>query len=186
MGTPALRTVVVLVAMVVVVACGGGLTAVTPTASHPAPTVSTRNPGGALAGFLHAAALQENSQVLRWLATTTDSTNLHELLTVYSGFGAGNGFFWEVKGVSPTGERSVDATHAQVALTGPIVWCLGAAPNDPAATCSAVNGVAGLQNTYAAVAVAGEWKADVDVNASSGLDHNPRASPTATGTPAVP
>lgn len=186
MGTPALRTVVVLVAMVAVAGCGGGLTAVTPTPSPPPPTASTRNPGGAVAGFLHAAALQDNSQVLRWLATTTDSTNLDELLTVYSGFGGGNGFFWQVNGVTPTGARNLDATHAEVALTGPIVWCLGAGLNDPAATCSAVNGVAGLQNTYAAVAVAGEWKADVDVNASSGLDHNPRASPTATVPTPVP
>ncbi len=186
MGTSALRTVVLLVVMVTVVACSGGLPAATPTASPPAPTASTRNPGVALAGFLHAAALQDNSQVLRWLATTTDSTNLNELLKVYSGFGAGNGFFWEVDGVSATGERNVDATHAEVALTGPIVWCLGAAAKDPAATCSAVNGVAGLQHTYAAVSVAGEWRADVDVNASSGLDHNPRASPTATAPPPAP
>ena len=28
----------------------------------------------------------------------------------------------------------------------------------------------------------GDWKADIDINASSGLDHNPQASPT----PSVP
>ena len=39
--------------------------------------------------------------------------------------------------------------------------------------------VSGHPHTYAAVQVDGRWKADVDVNASSGLDHNPQASPTA-------
>jgi hypothetical protein len=178
MGRSATGAVATLAAVVALAGCGSS-TAVSPTPTPPLRTPSTANPAGALAGFLHAASLQDDSQVLSWLATPADTADLNELLKVYADFGTSGGFFWEVSGVTATGERIVDATQADVALSGPIVWCLGKAPSDPAATCSAVNGVSGLQNTYAAVSVDGEWRADVDVNASSGLDHNPQASPTA-------
>jgi hypothetical protein len=45
--------------------------------------------------------------------------------------------------------------------------------------------VPGQQSTDAAQDVAGEWKGDIDINASGGLDHNPQASPTA-GAPTPP
>jgi hypothetical protein len=61
-----------------------------------------------------------------------------------------------------------------------VVWCLGRAPDDPAATCNLVTGVSAVQHTYAAVSVDGTWKADIDINASSSLDHNPQASPRST------
>jgi hypothetical protein len=186
-ATSTARAVAVLTMVLAVAGCGGGgVTALTPSPTPVAPTASTANPGGALTGFLHAASQQDNGQVLSWLATAADSADLNELLKVYSDFGTSGGFFWEVDGLTATGERAIDGTHAVVALSGPIVWCLGKAANDPTATCSQVNGVGGLQNTYAAVSVGGEWKADVDVSASSGIDTNPLASPTATASTPTP
>jgi hypothetical protein len=170
----------ILAAMAGAVLAGCGATVATsPTPTHVVTTPSTASAGGALAGFLAAAADEDNTQVPVWLATPTDSTDLTELLRVYADFGTAGGVFWEVAGVRVTGVTSVDATHADVALSGPVVWCLGKAAGDPAATCSQVTGVPARQDTYAAINVDGRWKADIDVNASGGLDHNPRASPTA-------
>jgi hypothetical protein len=133
-----------------------------------------------MAGFLAAAAEQDNTQVPLWLATTTDTTDLSEVLNVYSGFGSDPhvGLFWAVHALGVTAVRGVDATHANVTLNGDIVWCLGKAPNDPTATCAAVNGVPGRTHTYATLAAEGRWKVDVDIKASSQLDQNPQASPT--------
>jgi hypothetical protein len=178
MGRSPSRAVATLAATIGLAGCGRS-TVTTPTRTPAVATPSRANPGGALTGFLHAAAEQDSEQVLSWLATPADDADLGALLKLYAGFGTSAGFFWAVGGVTATGERTIDDTHADVALSGPIVWCLGKAANDPTATCSQVNGVSGLQNTYAAVSVDGAWKADVDVNASSGLEHNPEASPTA-------
>ena len=144
-------------------------------------TASAANPSGAMTGFLRAASLQDNGQVPAWLATSTDTANLAELLMVYSQFGNGTGsaLFWAVKGLHVTGAIQADPTHAQVTLNGPVVWCLGATPTDPTATCSAVNGVSGATDTYAVVSVDGRWKVDIDINASTQLDQNPLASPGA-------
>jgi hypothetical protein len=150
-----------------------------PTPTSVVVTPSTGTAGGALAGFLAAAAGQDNNQVPVWLATSADSTALTELLRVYAGYGTAGGLFWEVAGVHVIGVTAVDAGHADVTLSGAVAWCLGKAPKDPAATCSQVSGVPGRQRTYVAQDVAGEWKADIDINASAGLDHNPQASPTA-------
>jgi hypothetical protein len=178
MGTS--RWCTVMAAMVGTTLAGCGDTrAATPTPTPVVATPSTGSAGGALAGFLAAAGAQDNNQVPAWLATTTDSTDLTALLRVYADFGTTGGLFWEVAGVRVTGGTIVDATHADVRLSGAVVWCLGKAPNDPAATCSQVAGVSGMQNTYAAIAVDGKWKADIDVNASGGLDRNPQASPRA-------
>lgn len=161
----------------------GGARAVTPTPRPTAAPPSTAAVVAALDGFLAAAASQDESAVQGYLATATDRADLTEILRVYAGFGSGSGgFYWETAGIRVTGADRVDATHATVSLSGPIVWCLGQGPSDPTATCSAVDGLAPAPNTYAAVSVAGGWKADVDVNASTGLDHNPHASPT----PSVP
>jgi hypothetical protein len=159
-------------------ACGG-TTLVPRTPSAAVSTPSAGSAAGAMNGFLAAARAEDNNRVLTWLATTTDSADLSELLKVYSDFGATAGLFWEVAGVHLTRVTTVDATHANIVLSGDVVWCLGKAPNDPSAMCSAVSGVAGMEHTYAATAVDGTWKVDIDVNASSGLDHNPQASPTA-------
>jgi hypothetical protein len=159
-------------------ACGDAAARVsspTPTGVVAAP--STNSPAGALTGFLRAAGAQDNTLVPAWLATSTDATSLADLLSVYSGYAAGRGIFWAVAGVRVTGVTTVDATHADVMLSGPVVWCLGMAADDPAATCNLVTGVSGAQDTYAAASVDGTWKADIDINASSGLDHNPQASP---------
>lgn len=162
--------------------CGEG-PAGSPSPTQAVTTPSTGSAGGALAGFLAAAVAEDNTQVPVWLATPADSTDLTELLKVYADFGTAGGLFWEVAGVRVTGVSAVDATHAAVALSGPVVWCLGSAPGDPAATCSQVTGLPARPDTYAAIDVDGQWKADIDVNASAGLDHNPQASPTA-GAPA--
>lgn len=161
--------------------CGEGAAA-SPSPTQVVTTSSTGSAGGALAGFLAAAAAEDNTQVPVWLATPADSTDLTELLKVYADFGATGGLFWEVAGVHVIGVGAVDATHAAVALSGPVVWCLGTTPGDPAATCSQVTGLPSRPDTYSAIDVDGQWKADIDVNASAGLDHNPQASPTA-GTP---
>lgn len=141
-----------------------------------------------MAGFLAAAAQQDNAQVPLWLATTTDTADLTEVLTVYSSFGLDThgGLFWAVHGLDVASVDGSDATHATVTLTGDIVWCLGKASNDPTATCSAVNGVPGHPHTYAAVSVDGRWRVDVDINASSQLDQNPQASPTGGAATASP
>lgn len=177
---------VAVVAVTALAGCGGGLSTLTPSPTAAGPTASTANAAGAVNGFLQAASQQDNGRVLTWLASPADMTHLNELLKVYTDFGTAGGFFWNVAGVSATGQRGVDATHVDVALSGPIDWCLGRAPNDPGATCSEVTGVTGLQDTYVAVSVGGEWKVDVDVDASTGLDHNPRASPTATAPSPTP
>jgi hypothetical protein len=158
--------------------CGEGAAA-SPSPTQVVTTPSAGSAGGALAGFLAAAVAEDNTQVPVWLATPADSTDLTELLKVYADFATASGVYWEVAGVHVIGVSAVDATHAAVALSGPVVWCLGTMPGDPAATCSQVNGLPTRLDTYAAIDIDGQWKADIDVNASSGLDHNPQASPTA-------
>ncbi|MDQ6857044.1 MAG: hypothetical protein M3Z57_08225, partial [Candidatus Dormibacteraeota bacterium] len=166
--------------------CGDTTTAPrSATSTSGAATPSAQSPAGAVAGFLAAAANQDNSQVPVWLATTADTTNLNELLRVYSSFGS-SGVFWVVNRLTVIGVDSAGAGRANVTLSGDIVWCLGKAANDPAATCSVVNPVGGRPHTYAAVQVDGRWKVDIDVNSSSGLDHNPQASPTASAPTATP
>jgi hypothetical protein len=177
------------VMVVLATACGdntGGPSTATPSPAAATPSVAS--PGGALAGFLTAARNQDNTQVPAWLASSTDTTDLTELLRVYASFGTSGGVFWVVSRLGVTAVAGTGAGRANVTLNGDIVWCLGKAANDPAATCSVVNSVSGHPHTYAAVQVDGRWKADIDVNASSGLDHNPAASPTAgapTATPAA-
>ncbi len=182
------RGLLIAPAAVVLLAAGCGDAA--PAAAPPiaSTSVSTTAPAGAMAGFLTAAATQDNSRVTAWLATTADAFDLSEIVKVYSNFGnqTAGGLFWEVTGVHVTRVDSVDATHAEVALNSDIVWCLGRAANDPAAACSAVAGLAGKPHTYAAVAVDGSWKVDIDINASSQLDHNPEASPTASAPTPTP
>jgi hypothetical protein len=160
--------------------CGDAVRVASPRPTVVVSTPSTNGPSSALTGFLDAARAQDNTRVQVWLATSTDATSLADLLSVYGGYAAGTGIFWAVTGVRVTRVTTVDATHADVMLSGPVVWCVGRAPDDPAATCNLVTGVAGAQDTYAAVSVDGTWKADIDINTSSGLDHNPQASPTST------
>ena len=165
-------------APVLVAACGDNTVAsihASPTPVTATPSVAS--PGGALAGFLAAAHNQDNSQVPLWLATTADTDDLNELRRVYSTFGT-SGVYWVVSGLTVTGVAGAGAGRANVTLSGDIVWCLGKAGNDPTATCSVINPVSGRSHTYAALQVDGSWKADIDVNASSGLDHNPGASRT--------
>lgn len=177
----------VMVGMVGVVLAGcGGAPVASPTPTPSVATPSTSSAGGAVAGFLAAAGAQDNSRVPGWLATSTDSAHLNELLRVYSDFGTTGRLFWDVAGVRVTGVTTVDASHADVALSGAVVWCLGTAPNDPAATCSRVTGASGRLHTYAAIEVDGRWKADIDINASSSLGHNPQAAPRTAGPPAPP
>ena len=179
MGTPRRLGVTMAIAVCAISAGCGSTVAPQPTPRASPTTPSVATPGGALAGFLSAARSQDNSQVPVWLATDKDTSDLAELLRVYSNFGTSGGIFWEVEGVTVAGVANTGAGRANVTLSGDIVWCVGKAPNDPAATCSVVNAVSGLRHTYAAIQVDGRWKADIDVNASSGLDHNPEASPTA-------
>jgi hypothetical protein len=174
-------------AAVLATACGdSAVSPATSAPSQPAATPSVASPGGALAGFLAAARNQDSSQVPVWLASTTDTTDLNELLRVYSSFGNSGGFFWEVSHLRVIAVAGTGTGRANVTLSGDIVWCLGKAPNDPSATCSVVNAVSGLRHTYAALQVDGGWKADIDVNSSSGLDHNPETSPTAGAATATP
>lgn len=177
------------VAITLALAVAGCGDTVAPTNTPPTPTATTpslASPGGALTGFLAAARNEDNSQIPVWLATSTDASDLAELLRVYSDFGSSGGLFWEVARVTVTGVANVSAGRADVTLSGDIVWCIGKAANDPTATCSAVTSVSGMPHTYAALQVDGHWKADIDINASSGLDHNPQASPTAGAPTATP
>jgi hypothetical protein len=160
--------------------CGHSPAATTATPLPTAVNASVASPGGALAGFLAAARHQDNGQVATWLATASDITDLSQLLAVYTGFGSAGGLFWEVDGDTVKGVTSAGNSRAHVVLSGDIVWCLGKAADDPAATCSVVSPLPGEAHTYAAVKVNGRWKVDIDINASSGLDHNPQASGTAT------
>ena len=166
-------------AVVALSGCGsaGGLPTPVPSSSSSAP--STDSATGAMLGFLAAAADQDNGQVPAWLATSSERDSLAELLNVYSQFGSGTNsrLFWAVANLHVDSSTSTDSTHANVALNGPIVWCLGKSPGDSSATCAAVNGVAGMPHTYAAQSVDGRWKVDIDINASSQLDQNPQASP---------
>jgi hypothetical protein len=166
--------------------CGDAARVASPTPTVVASTPSTNSPSSALSGFLDAARTQDNTLVPAWLATSTDATSLADLLSVYSGYAAGTGLFWAVTGVRVTRVITVDATHADVMLSGPVVWCFGRAPDDPAATCNVVSGVSGAMDTYSAVSVDGTWKADIDINASSSLDHNPQASPGSAGATSSP
>ncbi len=176
------RRAAALTALVVglLAACGAnGATPPSTSSSPVAATPSIDSPGGALAGFLAAARDEDETQVQVWLATTAEANDLAELVHVYSGFGTNGGVFWIVQGVAVTGVSAVGSGHARVTLSGDIAWCLGKTPNDPAAACSVVNPVVGTAHTYMAAQVDGKWKADIDINASSGIDHNPQASPTA-------
>lgn len=188
MGTSRCRAAIaVVIAGVLGTACGDSAAPATTSASTTATaTPSVDSPGGAFAGFLSAAANQDNSQVPVWLATSADTTDLNELLRVYATFSTSGGFYWAVARVAVVSVEATGSGHANVTLSGDIVWCLGKSANDPTATCSAVTSVSGHPRTYAALQVDGRWKADVDVNASSGLDHNPQASPTAAAPTATP
>jgi hypothetical protein len=166
--------------------CASAARVASPTPTVVLSTPSTNGPSSALTGFLDAARAQDNTRVPVWLATSTDATSLADLLSVYGGYAAGTGIFWAVTGVRVTRVITVDATHADVILSGPVVWCVGRAPDDPAATCNLVTGVSGAQDTYTAVSVDGTWKADIDINASSSLDHNPQASPASTAATSSP
>jgi hypothetical protein len=181
--------IAVVIAGLLATACGDN-TAARPTSAATATaavaTPSVDSPEGAFAGFLSAAANQDATQVPVWLATTRDTTDLDELIRVYTAFGSSGGFFWAVGRVTVVSASSTGSGRANVTLSGDIVWCLGKSADDPAATCSAVNSVSGHARTYVALQVDGRWKADVDVNASSGLDHNPQASPTAAAPTATP
>ncbi|MBJ7595768.1 MAG: hypothetical protein JF886_13090 [Candidatus Dormibacteraeota bacterium] len=179
MGTPRRVAITIAFAICAALAGCGSTVAPQPTPSPPPTPPSVASPGGALAGFLAAARNQDNTQLPVWLATNKDTSDLAELLRVYSDFGTSGGIFWEVNGVTVTAVADAGAGRATVTLSGAITWCVGKAANDPAATCSAVTPVAGTAHAYTAIQVEGRWKADVDINASSGLDHNPQASPTA-------
>jgi hypothetical protein len=169
-------------------ACGASADTPTPSATAAAPTASPANPSGAMAGFLAAASLQDNGQVPAWLATSADTNDLAEVVSVYNQFGNGiaSGLFWAVGGLHVVSASQSDATHAQVTLNGPVVWCLGRTASDPTAACSAVNGVPGLAHTYAALSVNGRWKVDIDINASTQLDQNPQATPSGRATTPTP
>ena len=173
-----LTAVVATLAAVTVAGCGSAVPSPSPSRAAGAVTASTASAGGAMAGFLAAASATDSRGVSRWLATSTDSTDLADLISVYGGFGNGDSLFWEVSGLRVTVVTAVDTTHADVTLNGPVVWCGGAARADPSATCSDVNSVSGLPNTYVALRVGGSWKADIDVDASSRLSGNPGAPKT--------
>jgi hypothetical protein len=170
--------VVATIAAAAVAGCATTVALPSPSRAAGAVTPSTTSAGGAMAGFLAAASASTSGGVSRWLATSTDSTDLADLISVYGGFGNGESLFWEVSGLRVTAVTAVDTTHADVTLNGPVVWCGGAARADPSATCSEVNSVSGLRNTYAALRVGGTWKADIDVDASSSLSGNPGAPKT--------
>jgi hypothetical protein len=177
MATSRWRAAVVAgMAGVIMAGCGAAPTASPkPTTAAAAPSSGT--PGGAMAGFLAATRAQDNTRVQAWLATATDITNLSELLRVYSDCGDGRGLFWDVAGVRVTGVTIIDSGHADVELSGAVVWCVGKSVNDPAATCNLVTAVAAM-HTYAAIAVDGRWRVDIDADSSSSVDRNPLASPT--------
>jgi hypothetical protein len=177
-----LTAVVATLAAVAVAGCGSAVPSPSPSRAAGAVTPSTGSAGGAMAGFLAAARARDSRGVSQWLATSIDSTDLADLTTVYGGFGNGESLFWEVSGLRVTAVTVVDATHADVTLNGPVVWCGGAARADPSATCSEVTSVSGLRNTYIALRVGGTWKADIDVDASSSLSGNPGVPKT----PAAP
>ena len=180
MATPRRVAATIAIAVSAVLAGCGSTPPPPPQTPSPTPTTaSVASPGGALAGFLAAARNQDNTQLPAWLATGKDTSDLAELLRVYSDFGTAGGIFWEVDGVTVTAVADAGAGRADVTLSGVITWCVGKAANDPAATCSVVTPETGTTHTYVAIQVDGRWKADIDINASSGLDHTPEASPTA-------
>jgi hypothetical protein len=163
---------------VIMAGCGAAPTA-SPKPTAAGVTPASGSPGAAVAGFLAAAGAQDNTRVQAWLATAADITNLTELLRVYSDFGDGRGLFWDVAGMRVTGVTIIDTGHADVELSGAVVWCVGRAIHDPAATCNLVTGVvAAMRHTYSAIAVGGRWRVDIDVDSSSGVDRSPLASPT--------
>ncbi len=171
---------VVLTAALAATGCGQGSSSSSTPSAHPATTApAAAGPAGAMVDFLTAANHQDHTRVTASLATATDVTNLDELLRVYAGFGSAGGLYWDVARLTVSRVVAAGNGRADVTLSGDIAWCLGKAASDPAATCSVVNPVAGMAHTYVVVDVDGQWKADVDVNASSGIDHNPQASPTA-------
>lgn len=180
-GRPSRVGVVAALTALALVACAPGSPAPSsipqPVRATGAASPSTTSPAGAMAGFL-AAAGTGGAGVSQWLATPTDVADLADLVSVYGGFGNGESLFWEITGLRVTAVTTVDATHADVMLSGPVVWCGGAARTDPAATCSVVNSVSGLRDTYVAARAGGGWKADIDVDASSALTGNPAAPRT--------
>jgi hypothetical protein len=174
--------VVATLAAVAVAGCGSAVPSPSPSRAAGVVTPSSESAGGAMAGFLASASARDSRGVSQWLATSIDSTDLADLTSVYGGFGSGESLFWEVSDLRVTAVTAVDTTHADVTLNGPVVWCGGAARADPSATCSEVNSVPGLRNTYVALRVGGTWKADIDVDASSSLSGNPGVPKT----PAAP
>lgn len=180
------RRLLTVVAITLLAGCSSA-TATTTTAPALLPTASAPSSGAAraMSGFLTAAAADDNSRIPSWLATSEDTADLAEVVSVYGTFAteAHAGLFWEVRGLRVVGVSAVDANDADVALNGDVVWCLGTGADDPTASCEAVNGVAGRPHTYRAVAAAGSWRVDIDIHASSQLEGNPLASP-APGSPA--
>jgi hypothetical protein len=77
-------------------------------------------------------------------------------------------------------------TTSTVALSGPIVWCLGSGPSDAKASCAQPDGAQGQAPVYKAVKQGGQWYVDFDINNGRNLPGNPGLSSGTPSTPSTP
>ena len=128
--------------------------------SRPRPSIDPR-PAGPWPASSPPPRSRTTPRCQLWLATTTDTTDLTELVYVYSGLGTTRRHLLGGAGLDVAAVNGPDATHADVTLTGDIVWCLGKAPNDPrrpAARSTAFRGSAHLRGGLRSTALAGRHR----------------------------
>lgn len=150
--------------------CGAGSATATPTTQ----VATYSSPAGAAAGFLTAAATGTGAA---WIAPGNDSKHLAEIGQMELALGIRAPLFWELSDTHVVSVHQLDDSHATVTLSKQLVWCLGAGPSDPTATCTAPSGIG--PNMYSAVRIGGKWYMDIDIDKGVGL----RANPAVTSSP---
>jgi hypothetical protein len=181
------RTIIPLLALLALTACGGDKSptpasaasqAPPTTPAPPSPTAATAShdsPDGAMAGLLEAMRSGDNTAVQAWLSPTppSDRSSVTQVERMQSMLGLEGRLFWLV------GERKIvdvetEGTTAEVELDGYIVWCTGSGPDDADASCAQPNGSGDEQTTtYDAVQVEGQWYVHLDLNRGELIKGNP-------------
>lgn len=129
---------------------------------------------GAMAGLLAAMKTGDNKQVAQWVSPTpaSDRQSLTTTQRMQSALGLGGDLFWEVDKLTIKSAKE-SGTSGTVALSGPIVWCLGDGPTDAKASCAQPNGANGQAPVYKAVKQGEQWYIDMDINKGRNLPSNP-------------
>ncbi|MEA2398406.1 MAG: hypothetical protein QOK25_1962 [Thermoleophilaceae bacterium] len=186
----AVRIVLVAVASAALIAGCGSSSKKKPAAPKTV-TPSHASPDGAMAGLLAAMKTGDNTQVQGWLSPVPpgDRTSIEQSVRMQKDLGLNGKLFWEVDKLAVKSTQTTGSS-ATVALSGPIIWCLGTGPSDPKASCARPDGSQGqAAPVYKVVKQTGQWYVDIDINNGRTIPGNPGLSsstPSTTGTTTTP